>query len=687
MKTTIRNLFLLFLLAGFASCADNLVTEPLAPESMTESDSFVTEFIVTLPELVEETETADTRTAFTFPTTGGFSTSWAAGDTIGIFPSSGGQVEFPISGTGSSAQFNGGGWGLKTSYTYAAYYPFSKGNYYRNNKTILMDYTGQVQKYNNSHNHLGSYDFLASKPVTPSGGSVNITTERLGSVLMLEITVPESDYYTEIELISDNNPFVTKAELNISNSNPLVNRIETNRVIRLKFQEGGEYVSKNRVLTAYMMVYPVGEVNPKVVLHGKKGAYQGTLNRSMNLVAKTKFTRQATMEEGLRLTNAKLIAAAEANEGVDFTAYKDDATGYVDVNAAREMLGMVKSIDVSGKYDRTVCDEIGIFYNLESLDCSNNFLDHLDVSKNKALKTLICRNNDLRDLDLRGNVALTELNVYYNYFASLDVTHNPQLRHLNCNGNQLTFLDISYNSRLNTLDCGRNSLTSLELSHNSNLYELYCGNNKFKTLDLSNNLYLEKLYCESNEIESLDLSYNSRLQTLVCKYNKLISLGLTNNTKLEELDCQGNDITGLYLVDNVKTTLKTVNASNCKNLKTIYGGGTQEEPGVLSTLTLTGCSALDYLDCKYNQLTALNLSSATILTLLYCNDNLMSSLDIRNCTSLQLKNVLCGHQWTSISRTSSRKLTLYITSANGSASDLRNTTTTGANYNVTVVTQ
>ncbi len=686
MKTTIRNLFMLSLLAGLASCSDSLLNDPLEPVDATDSDSYVQEIIVTIPEIVEEGETADTRTTFTFPASGGFSTSWAAGDTIGIFPSSGGQVEFPISGTGSTAQFNGGGWGLKTSYTYAAYYPFSKENYYRNNKTILMDYTGQVQTYNNRHTHLGSYDFLASKPVTPTGGSVNISTDRLGAIMKLELTVPASDYYTEIELISDNNPFVTKAELNISNSNPLVSRIETNKKISLMFSGGGVYVSSGNVLTAYMMVYPVGEVNPKVVLHGQKGDYQGTLNKSMNLAAKTKYTRQATMEEGLRLTNANLIAAAEANEGVDLTAYKDDGTGYVDVNAAREMLGKVTSIDVSGKYDRTVCDEIGIFYNLESLDCSNNFLNHLDVSKNKALKTLICSNNDLMNLDLRGNVALRELNVYYNNFTSLDVTHNPNLVVLNCNGNQLESLDLSYNSILVELDCSRNSsLTTLDLSYNSYLLELKCGNCGFKTLDLSHNTSLRYLYCQSNKLESIDLSHNKYLMTLVCKYNKLTSLSIKKNTWLEELECQGNDITGLYLVDNVKTTLKSVDASDCKKLKTIYSGGTQDEPGVLSTLNLSGCSALDYLDCSYNQLLSLNLSSATKLTLLYCHDNLMSSLNITNCTSLPVRSVYCGRQWTSASRTTSRPLTLTITSANGSASDLRSTTTT--NSNVTIVTQ
>ena len=57
--------------------------------------------------------------------------AWADTDTIGIFPSTGRQVEFSMaSGAGStSAIFTGGGWGLKSSSTYAAYFPLV-GKYY-----------------------------------------------------------------------------------------------------------------------------------------------------------------------------------------------------------------------------------------------------------------------------------------------------------------------------------------------------------------------------------------------------------------------------------------------------------------------------------------------------------------------------------------------------------------------------
>ena len=69
--------------------------------------------------------------------------AWAKNDTIGIFPSKGGQVEFPIEeGTGSKqALFDGGDWALKAGRAYAAYYPFNRWNTFRdsnNDKQMIL---------------------------------------------------------------------------------------------------------------------------------------------------------------------------------------------------------------------------------------------------------------------------------------------------------------------------------------------------------------------------------------------------------------------------------------------------------------------------------------------------------------------------------------------------------------------
>ena len=66
------------------------------------------------------------------------------------------------------------------------------------------------------------------------------------------------------------------------------------------------------------------------------------------------------------------------------------------------------------------------------MDCYNNALTALDVSKNTALERLYCYNNALTALDVSKNTALTRLD---------------------CNNNALTALDLSQNTKLTTLDC------------------------------------------------------------------------------------------------------------------------------------------------------------------------------------------------------------------------------------------
>lgn len=142
---------------------------------------------------------------------------------------------------------------------------------------------------------------------------------------------------------------------------------------------------------------------------------------------------------------------------------------------------------------------IEFFPELENLDCKNNNLTRLDVSKNTKLTKLYCEFNQLTGLDLSKNTALTELN---------------------CQVNQLTSLDLSKNTALTKLDCALNPLTSLDVSNNTALTYLDCNYNQLTSLDLSQNTALTKLGCHDNQLTSLDLSKNTALDTLDCSGNK-----------------------------------------------------------------------------------------------------------------------------------------------------------------------
>ena len=152
---------------------------------------------------------------------------------------------------------------------------------------------------------------------------------------------------------------------------------------------------------------------------------------------------------------------------------------------------------------------IEFFPELENLDCSENQLTQLDVSKNPKLKRLVCYENKLTSLDVSGNTSLTELHCYTNQLTSLNLGENANLNKLNCVVNRLTSLDLSGNANLTILSCNSNLLTSLDVSNNPNLILLDCERNLLTSLNVSKNTELDTLDCSGNK-RSLELSDSGR---------------------------------------------------------------------------------------------------------------------------------------------------------------------------------
>lgn len=131
---------------------------------------------------------------------------------------------------------------------------------------------------------------------------------------------------------------------------------------------------------------------------------------------------------------------------------------------------------------------------------------------------------------------LENLDCSENQLTQLDVSKNPKLKRLVCYENKLTSLDVSNNPTLILLDCERNLLTSLNVSKNTVLAALVCGSNKLDELDVSENTALKELYCQANQLTSLDLSPNTALTILGCSGNKRqITVGETGQFDLSAL--------------------------------------------------------------------------------------------------------------------------------------------------------
>ena len=148
---------------------------------------------------------------------------------------------------------------------------------------------------------------------------------------------------------------------------------------------------------------------------------------------------------------------------------------------------------------------------------------------------------------------IVRLDCSQNQLTALDVSRYPYLKHLNCWLNQLVSLDVSKNIALENLNVRDNSLTSLDVSKNTALEVLIIGGTALTSLDVSHNTELRLLNCKDAQITNLDVSKNTALTSLNCRNNELISLDVSNNNELLILACGGNQLTAAALNDLFET--------------------------------------------------------------------------------------------------------------------------------------
>lgn len=129
---------------------------------------------------------------------------------------------------------------------------------------------------------------------------------------------------------------------------------------------------------------------------------------------------------------------------IDSTHFPDDHfIAYVELRCDKDGDGTLSQAELDGVTELYVAyanikDLTGIelFPYLEKLDCKNNNLTRLDVSKNTKLTKLYCEFNQLTSLDLSKNTALTKLGCHDNQLTSLDLSKNTALDTLDCSGNK-----------------------------------------------------------------------------------------------------------------------------------------------------------------------------------------------------------------------------------------------------------
>ena len=201
-----------------------------------------------------------------------------------------------------------------------------------------------------------------------------------------------------------------------------------------------------------------------------------------------------------------------------------------------------------------------------------------------------------------------------------------------------------------------NARTSLELQE--------LGISNLKGIEFFPNLTL--LRCQNNNLSSVDLSHNTKLVLLNLAYNKLVSVSLTNNTELEKLYIQSNpSLTSLNVTDHSK--LKLLYTPYCASLQTLFCYRC-----ALTSLTVTGCSALKQLKCYENpNLTEIEgLGDCTNLTWLDCEDCKVSDLSATSNMN-KLERLLCrNNKLTSLSINNKNYLNYLRVSGNSQLTEL-----------------
>jgi hypothetical protein len=339
------------------------------------------------------------------------------------------------------------------------------------------------------------------------------------------------------------------------------------------------------------------------------------------------------------------------------TSINTNGDAHIQVSEASVFNG---AINVSG-LGITNLTGIEAFVLLDSLDCSFNAIDTLNLSANTALRYLdcsnntyryLCGNNDLTGLDVNwyyddqysytndqqdpsdpnygltcfvhsnpvfnflNNEALTYLDCSNNNLISLNVSACTSLNYLNCNNNRLSSINLSDNTELTYLHCAVNYLTSLNVSACTDLTVLWCPYNQLPILNVSGLTALFDLDCSYNGLTSLNLLACTSLTYLDCFFNFLPSLNVSTNTALSYLNCVGNSLESIDLTANTALTFL-----NCGD-------------NVLQSLNVSANTALTIMACAYNQLSSLNVSANTALTVLHCYNNLLTSLNVSACTEL-----------------------------------------------------
>ena len=285
----------------------------------------------------------------------------------------------------------------------------------------------------------------------------------------------------------------------------------------------------------------------------------------------------------------------------------------------------------------------GLWY----LDCENNNITEVDLSKNLWLERVYFENNDLKTLNLENNQYIIDIFANDNEnLREVKLRDRNQIQRIVLNNCNLDSLETWKCDILNVLAIAGNRFSDINI--NSSLQIFDCSDNFFGNLYLRGYKYLKELYCDNNKIKNLDLSWTHELKVLSCSGNPIENLNLFYVRTLEQIN-----------FGDLSATLKHADFTETQ----IFGEGFYCEWVNLETLILAGqqtmkwadCSnlfklkefainanlALEFLDVSGTQLKELDLGGLTGLKELYCVGAQLETLKLPHYSSGVLETLVC----------------------------------------------
>lgn len=394
---------------------------------------------------------------------------WTAGDAIAIWDETV-TNQFTTEETGTTAKFTGEV--TKGSTAYTAFYP------YTGDETLqfgdgTITFTLPAEQTAKS----GSFaEGLNPSWAQDTDGSHKLKFQNLCGLAKFTVGI---DGVTEVVLTANGDDDALAGSLTYTIADGTLKAAEegASRSVTLKgtFESGQTYyfvVAPGTLAGGITLRYTGGDGKTYVKTTQKEVTFTAGKIADLGNVATDGFS------EAL---NPAFATAIMDNSNVRLTK-NPDGTAFL-TNEIKHQMFQVSTLKVKG-CSLTSLAGIEYFTQLNSLDCSGNSLESLDVSALTRLTYLDCSGNSLKSLDVSKLIDLTELCCYNNGLETLSLPTTSALTYLQCYNNALTALDVSKQTELINLTCYNNQMTALDITQNTVLEELYCGQQKKGETDL-----------------------------------------------------------------------------------------------------------------------------------------------------------------------------------------------------------